>query len=124
MCTAMRNGGKMRRRVRAGCLYLRALLWPVVMFLAFSRTTSSAHGSHSDDYGCFCCAPRARSWSLRHAKRSTGATRCTRPGASCEMAAMETAVQIAIPAEAMFPPGAMPMGMNFIAELSIARTDR
>lgn len=33
---------------------------------------------------------------------------------------METAVQIAIPAEAMFPPGAMPKGMNFIAELSIA----
>ena len=32
----------------------------------------------------------------------------------------ETAVQIAIPAEAMFPPGAMPEGMNFIAELSIA----
>ncbi|SRR6266446_899158 len=32
----------------------------------------------------------------------------------------EAAVQIAIPAEAMFPPGAMPEGMNFIAELSIA----
>jgi len=32
----------------------------------------------------------------------------------------ETAVQIAIPAEVMFPPGAMPKGMNFIAELSIA----
>jgi len=33
---------------------------------------------------------------------------------------METAVQIAIPADAMFPPGAMPRGLNFIAELSIA----
>jgi anti-sigma factor RsiW len=32
----------------------------------------------------------------------------------------ETAVQIAIPADAMFPPGAMPKGTNFIAELSIA----
>ena len=32
----------------------------------------------------------------------------------------ETAVQIAIPAEAMFPPGAMPKGLNFVAELSIA----
>jgi Putative zinc-finger len=31
----------------------------------------------------------------------------------------ETAVQIAIPAEAMFPPGAMPKGLNFVAELSI-----
>jgi anti-sigma factor RsiW len=33
---------------------------------------------------------------------------------------METSVQIAIPAEAMFPPGAMPNGLNFVAELSIA----
>lgn len=32
----------------------------------------------------------------------------------------ETAVEIAIPAEAMFPPGAMPKGLNFVAELSIA----
>jgi anti-sigma factor RsiW len=31
----------------------------------------------------------------------------------------ETAVQIAIPAETMFAPGAIPEGMNFIAELSI-----
>jgi len=31
----------------------------------------------------------------------------------------EPAVQIAIPAEAMFPPGAVPEGINFIAELSI-----
>jgi hypothetical protein len=30
------------------------------------------------------------------------------------------AVEIAIPAEAMFPPGAVPEGMNLIAELSIA----
>ena len=32
----------------------------------------------------------------------------------------ETAIEIAIPAEAMFPPGAMPRGLNFVAELSIA----
>ena len=32
----------------------------------------------------------------------------------------ESAVQIAIPADAMFAPGAAPKGMNFIAELSIA----
>jgi anti-sigma factor RsiW len=32
----------------------------------------------------------------------------------------ETAVQIAIPAETVFAPGAMPEGMSFIAELSIA----
>jgi len=39
---------------------------------------------------------------------------------SVEWQPTETAVQIAIPAEAMFAPGAMPRGMNFIAELSIA----
>jgi Putative zinc-finger len=32
----------------------------------------------------------------------------------------ESAVQIAIPADAMFPPGAMPKDLNFVAELSIA----
>jgi len=31
----------------------------------------------------------------------------------------EPAIQIAIPAEAMFPPGAVPEGVNFIADLSI-----
>ena len=33
---------------------------------------------------------------------------------------MDTAIQIAIPAEAMFPPGALPDGINFIADLRIA----
>jgi anti-sigma factor RsiW len=33
---------------------------------------------------------------------------------------MDTAIEIAIPAEAMFPPGAMPYGISFIADLRIA----
>jgi len=33
---------------------------------------------------------------------------------------IDTAIEIAIPAEAMFPPGAMPNGINFIADLKIA----
>jgi anti-sigma factor RsiW len=32
----------------------------------------------------------------------------------------ERAIQISIPAESMFPPGAVPEGLNFAAELSIA----
>jgi len=32
----------------------------------------------------------------------------------------EPAIRIAIPAEAIFPPGAVPEGVNFVAELSIA----
>jgi len=33
---------------------------------------------------------------------------------------MDTAIEIAIPAEAMFPPGAMPNGISFIADVRIA----
>jgi len=33
---------------------------------------------------------------------------------------MDAAIQIAIPAEAMFPPGAVPNGISFIADLRIA----
>ena len=33
---------------------------------------------------------------------------------------MDTAIQIVIPAEAMFPLGAMPAGINFVADLRIA----
>ena len=32
----------------------------------------------------------------------------------------ERAIQISIPAESMFPPGAVPQGVNFLADLSIA----
>jgi Putative zinc-finger len=35
-------------------------------------------------------------------------------------AAAEPGIQIAIPADAMFPPGAVPEGINFVAEVSIA----
>jgi hypothetical protein len=34
--------------------------------------------------------------------------------------ATEPAIQIAIPGDAMFPPGALPEGISFVAELSIA----
>jgi anti-sigma factor RsiW len=37
-----------------------------------------------------------------------------------DWAPAEPAIQIAIPAEAMFPPGAIPEGVNFIADVSIA----
>jgi len=44
----------------------------------------------------------------------------TAPNRAAKWQPAETTVQIAIPAEAMFPPGAMPQGLNFVAELSIA----
>lgn len=39
-------------------------------------------------------------------------------------AAEEPSVQIAIPAEAMFPPGAVPEGVNFVADVSIGADGR
>ena len=46
------------------------------------------------------------------------ATRRKPPDANWTMA--EPAIQIAIPAEAIFPPGAMPAGATYIASLSLA----
>jgi len=49
--------------------------------------------------------------------------RATTPGTPRQMAnwqPTERAIQISIPAESMFPPGAVPQGVNFIADLSIA----
>jgi len=49
--------------------------------------------------------------------------RATTPGTPRQTAnwqPTERAIQISIPAEAMFPPGAVPQGVNFIADLSIA----
>jgi hypothetical protein len=49
--------------------------------------------------------------------------RATTPGTPRQTAnwqPTEHAIQISIPAESMFPPGAVPQGVNFIADLSIA----
>ena len=45
---------------------------------------------------------------------------CAREDSKRELGATEPAIQIAIPAEAMFPPGAVPEGLTFIADLSMA----
>ena len=94
----------------------------VVMFLAFSRT-------HVEPPPVLFPTITAASVALPAPPELESAPRKTihrrRAVAPVQVRAtkwqpMETAVQIAIPAEAMFPPGAMPEGMNFIAELSIA----
>ena len=56
--------------------------------------------------------PRKTSRPRRANSRQPRATATWRP--------TETAVEIAIPADAMFAPGAVPPGMNFFAEMSIA----
>jgi len=45
-------------------------------------------------------------------------------GQSANWVAEEPAIQIAIPAEAMFPPGAVPEGVSFVADLCIGADGR
>ena len=114
---------KMRRRVpRWVPVLASAAVAAVVMFLAFSRT-------HVEPPTVLIPTITAASVALpappelESAPRKTIHRRHTVAPVQVRAAKwqpMETAVQIAIPAEAMFPPGAMPKGMNFIAELSIA----
>jgi anti-sigma factor RsiW len=115
---------KTRRRVpRWVPVLASAAVAAVVMFLAFSRT-------HVEPPPVLIPTITAASVALPAPPELESAPRKTihrrrRAVAPVQVRAakwqpMETAVQIAIPAEAMFPPGAMPKGMNFIAELSIA----
>jgi anti-sigma factor RsiW len=112
---------KMRRRVpRWVPVLASAVVAAVVMFLAFSRTRFKPPPVLIPTITAASAALPAPA-ELESAPRKTIHRR--RPVAPVEVTKwqpMETAVQIAIPAEAMFPPGAMPRGLNFIAELSIA----
>jgi Putative zinc-finger len=56
--------------------------------------------------------------SRKAAHRQRPAARAPRQTANWQPT--ERAIQISIPAESMFPPGAVPEGVNFIADLSIA----
>ncbi len=63
-------------------------------------------------------APKTAPAALKRVHRQHVATHQQTPSANWAMA--EPAIQIAIPAEAMFPPGAVPEGVNFIANVSLA----
>jgi len=116
-------GAKTRRRVPHWVPVLAsAVVAAVVMFLAFPRT-------RIERPPVLIPTITAASVTLPAPPEPESAPRKTihrrHPVAPLQVQAakwqpMETAVQIAIPAEAMFPPGAMPKGLNFIAELSIA----
>jgi hypothetical protein len=51
--------------------------------------------------------------------QTQNATAAPAPSPNIDSLPDEPAIQIAIPAEAMFPPGALPEGVNFIADLTI-----
>jgi anti-sigma factor RsiW len=95
-----------------------------VMLLAFLRTRvepppivapTVASASVPNPVPAPAAEPAPRKATIR---RHRAAPRVQERGT--EMQAMDTAIEIAIPAEAMFPPGAVPNGINFIAELRIA----
>jgi len=59
----------------------------------------------------------------RHAAtpvQNQGANDAAAPGQASFALPEEPAIQIAIPADEMFPPGAIPEGMHFVADLTIA----
>lgn len=55
----------------------------------------------------------------RHARVSSALRLPQSPQQPQNLVVSAPAIQIAIPADAMFPPGALPEGMNFVADLSI-----
>jgi len=98
-----------------------AVVAAVVMFLAFPRTRIEPPPILTPTITAASVAVPARP-EVEPAPRKIHRRRSVSPAEerAAKWHPTETAVQIAIPAEAMFPPGVMPKGMNFIAELSIA----
>jgi hypothetical protein len=109
-----------------------------------SRTPAAAGAVHAEDTS-HVVAPKQDIGDVKAAQRAASAAKRVRhryvaPGARTENSGNETAmtplpalptqntgefpseppIQIDIPAEAMFPPGAVPPGMSFTADLTIA----
>jgi hypothetical protein len=114
---------KMRRRVpRWVPVLASAVVGAAVMFLAFPQKSVEPLAVLTPTVGV-TSVPVPTPYAAEPAPRKTIRRRRGVPPIQDRAAnwqPTETAVQIAIPAEAMFPPGVMPKGMNFIAELSIA----
>jgi anti-sigma factor RsiW len=102
-----------------------ALAAAAVIFLAIARTRVAAPQVHEPAVAIASAPPSkpivaepASRKTVAHTRRST-----PHPPRALAYAAprqpMDTAIQIAIPAEAMFPPGALPNGVHFIADLRI-----
>lgn len=98
----------------------------VVMFLAFPQKrmeparvltpTITAVSVPGPVPGLAPTAPESAPRKKMHRRHAVPAVQ----GRAVEWRPTETTVEIAIPGEAVFPPGAMPKGLNFVAELSIA----
>lgn len=123
-CDAVMAAKAPRRVPRWMPVLAGAVVVASVMLLAFLRTrvepppivvptVASASVPNPEAAPAPELAPRKATMRRRHA-----APRVDRR--ATEVQPMDTAIEIAIPAEAMFPPGAVPDGINFIAEVRIA----
>jgi anti-sigma factor RsiW len=121
-CDAVGAGKTRRRLSRWVPVLASAVAAAVVMFLAFPQRRVEPPPVLAPTLAAASApvpAPRAAEAAARKTMRRRHAVPPVQERAM-KWQPTETAVQIAIPAEAMFPPGAMPKGINFIAELSIA----
>ncbi len=117
-CDAMAAGPAKRRRGRVA-LAGGAVAAAIGLFLLLPRTTVDRIPLLAPPA---VHAP-AIAWQTMPVHAQTVHRRPTRPAIPSQPAAWpsgETDVHIAIPADAIFPPGAFPEGFQFIADLSIA----
>jgi anti-sigma factor RsiW len=104
----------------------------VVLFLAMPRTHVAPHAFHAPEARAVApsvvvasATPTSSVQSVhrRHA-RTLASVRDTNPeqvqNQNGFLLSDEPVIQIAIPADEMFPPGAVPEGMHFVADLTIA----
>jgi anti-sigma factor RsiW len=112
--------GKTHRRVvpRWVPALSAAVVALVVLFLAFPRAPVELPRAHAPIVAAVPVTVLEPTSALRKKTHRRRAVTMPHEQAANWLPA-EPAVQIAIPAEAMFPPGAVPEGMKFIAELSI-----
>jgi hypothetical protein len=75
---------------------------PAAAVVTMQRAAHSRHSGVVEKSGAVCCATT------------------TAQSQAANWVADDPAIQIAIPADAIFPPGSFPEGVNFVADLSIA----
>jgi len=108
------------RRLRAGVIAVAAIAAAVLVALLVMPRKSPVLQAHLVLPGAAitevpAVLPQAPRTVARHVKRIP-----KRVPAQAVWMPAEPTVQIAIPADALFPPGALPDGINFVADLQLA----
>jgi Putative zinc-finger len=118
-CCAAAMGKKTRRRLQRWVPLLSSAAAAAVLLLVFQSTTVKPlpirpRVADAAPAVVLETAPRP----VKKVHRRHGIAPMKTPNAN--WASFEPPIQIAIPVEAMFPPGAVPEGITFIADLSMA----